>query len=291
MNPESKMIAPDTSNIEEISEVVKGVDGNDINIYISKPKAAAGPTPGLLYFHGGGMAMQSATEGFYRYIRQALANRGFVVVMPDFRNATGKLGRHAYPAGLNDCMSALAWTNVNRAKLGMTKLIIAGESGGGNLTLASAIRARQEGRLHEFDGIFAMCPYIAGPEIWRDGKAETSLEENSGFFVDMGGFLMCARLYDPDRKHAKDPCAWPYHATVEDLKGLPPTVISSNELDPLRDEGLAIFKKLVEAGVQAESRVVKGLPHGGDILCQHIPACRHHFDTTLDKMWAFANSL
>ena len=71
------------------------------------------------------------------------------------------------------------------------------------------------------------------------GKVALALVECDGYFVDMDGFIMCATLYDPHRRHARDPCAWPYPRTRQTWGGLPPHVISVNELDPLRDEGLA----------------------------------------------------
>lgn len=83
-----------------------------------------------------------------------------------------------------------------------------------------------------------MCPFIAGPDVWSE-RSLSSLVECDGYFVDMDGFIMCATLYDPHRLHARDPCAWPYPRKRQTWGGLPPHVISVNELDPLRDEGLA----------------------------------------------------
>merc|ERR1711957_18864 len=121
-----------------------------------------------------------------------LAIRGFAVVGVEFRNSSGLLGRHPFPAGLTDCMSALGWTNANRTKLGISKIVLSGESGGGNLCCAMALRAKRERRLAEFDGVFACCPFIAGPEVWTS-KGFPSLQECDAYFVDMGAFRMCAR--------------------------------------------------------------------------------------------------
>mmetsp|Transcript_33263 Transcript_33263/g.84686 ORF Transcript_33263/g.84686 Transcript_33263/m.84686 type:complete len:386 (-) Transcript_33263:66-1223(-) len=279
----------DVSGIEQRTETIIGTDGNSIELFIATPKGS-GPAPGLLHMHGGAMTFMSTNDLMYRNYRAFLASRGFVVVSVEFRNASGKLGPHPYPAGLTDCMSALAWTDANRERLGISKLVLHGESGGGNLCSAMAIRAKQEGRLSEFDGVYAMCPFIAGPKVWS-AKALPSLQECEGYFIDMKAFLVCARLYDPELRSLDDPCAWPLVAKPADLGGLPPHMISVNELDPLRDEGLAYCENLKGAGVSSESRVVKGTPHGGEFWCSNVPGCEPIFDETLDSIMAFAESL
>ena len=64
----------------------------------------------------------------------------------------------------------------------------------------------------------------------------------------------------------RDPLAWPGFATVDDVKDLPPVVVSVNECDPLRDEGIAFYRLLLEAGVEARCRQVMGTMHGTEIF-------------------------
>jgi acetyl esterase len=96
-----------------------------------------------------------------------------------------------------------------------------------------------------------------------------------------------ASLYDG--VNSKNPLAWPYHADLEMLKGLPPHVISVNELDPLRDEGLEFYKKLKNAGVSAKSKVIKGTVHASEgIFPTKIPEIHN---SALEDIKNFAYSL
>eukprot|EP00929_Paragymnodinium_shiwhaense_P088826 TRINITY_DN49131_c0_g1_i1.p1 TRINITY_DN49131_c0_g1~~TRINITY_DN49131_c0_g1_i1.p1 ORF type:complete len:119 (+),score=23.32 TRINITY_DN49131_c0_g1_i1:36-359(+) len=107
----------------------------------------------------------------------------------------------------------------------------------------------------------------------------------------MVGFRTCASVYDPSRAHAEDPLAWPGKASRADLEGLPPHVISVNELDPLRDEGLDYAQKLAEASVPVNVRMVDGTPHAGDLNTRHIPGAEHFEEAWQDQLWSFAESV
>merc|ERR1712224_997840 len=130
---------PDTSGIEQTTRVIKRMDGNDITLYISKPKGSS-EVPCILHTHGGGMMIMSANSWIFQLHRAYCARRGLAVVSVEFRNSSGLLGRHPYPGGLNDCMSALTWTHANRKELGISNVVLSGESGGGNLCAAMALR-------------------------------------------------------------------------------------------------------------------------------------------------------
>jgi acetyl esterase/lipase len=251
--------------VESRVEVITGVDGNDITLYLHRPADAAGELPGILHLHGGGMALLEAAGGSYPRWRDELAAAGLVVIGVEFRNAAGKLGPHPFPAGLNDCSSALQWMAANKAQLGISKLVVSGESGGGNLALATTLKAKRDGVLDRIDGVYAQCPYPSD----RYGAAQSpfpSHYENEDYFISGQMSRAVARTYDPTGANATNPLAWPGHASVDDLRGLPPHVISVNQLDPLRDEGLAYFRKLLDAGVSAVSRTINGTCHGGDLM-------------------------
>jgi acetyl esterase len=279
---------PAVEGVRSTTTAIRGADGNEITLYISRPPAAPDVLPVVVHLHGGAMAISSAGDIAYTRWRESLAGTGLVVVGVEFRNSGGRLGPHPYPAGLNDCASAVQWVAAHRADLGAGRLVISGESGGGNLTLAVSLVAKRDGWLAEIAGLYAQCPYISNR--WEEQPDELpSLKENDGYFISCQQSMLMGTLYDPDNKHAREPTCWPGVATADDLDGLPPHVISVNELDPLRDEGLQYYRTLLRAGVSAVGRVVAGTCHGGDILLPGI--LPDVYAASLRDLNGFAHSL
>lgn len=280
---------PPAENVTSYTEVIKGVDGNDINLYIHKPTVIDSPIPAIVHTHGGGMVMLQASNVGYQRWRDELAATGLIVIGVEFRNGGGVLGPHPFPAGLNDCASATQWAIENSESLGISKILVSGESGGGNLSIATALKAKEEGWIDGIAGIYSQCPYILG--LYHDPPEELlSLVENDNYLLNVGDQMATiSRLYDPDSSNATNPLAWPYHADISDLEGLPPFVISVNELDPLRDEGLVFYRKLVRAGVSAVSRTVNGTCHAGD--CLFLDAMPDVYRATQRDIKGFAESL
>jgi acetyl esterase/lipase len=211
-----------------------------------------------------------------------------VVVGVEFRNAAGALGNHPFPAGLHDCADAAQWVAANRNNLGISNLIMSGESGGGNLSLATTMLAKKEGWLAEISGVYAQCPYISGLYATKPEELP-SLVENDAYFLDMNTMGAMVKPYDPTGENATNPLAWPYHASLEELSGLPPHVISVNELDPLRDEGLAHYRKLLQAGVSTVGRTVHGTCHAAD--CSFVSVIPDVYHATVRDISSFAHSL
>ena len=257
----------DISTVECASEP----DGNTIRLQVIRPETDA-VLPCVYYIHGGGMAAMSCFDGMYRSWGRMIAHQGVVVVMVDFRNCQvpSSVPEVApYPAGLHDCVSGLRWVHAHATEIGVDPghIVVAGESGGGNLTLALGMRLLRDGALDLVRGLYALCPYIAGQ--WPQERFPSSIE-NNGIFLDLH-HNRGAVGYGIEAFEARDPLAWPSFATEADVAGLVPTVISVNECDPLRDEGIEFYRLLLQAGVPARCRQVMGTSHATEIVTMTCP--------------------
>jgi acetyl esterase/lipase len=263
---DNDFIAPSAGlNIRSVS-IVSNPDGNKINIQFIRPDGNE-QMPCVYYIHGGGMYMLSCYEKNYQAWGKIIAANGVAVAMVDFRNsisASSVPEIAPFPAGLNDCVSGLKWVHANSdtLRIDSKRIIVAGESGGGNLTLATGLKLKQDGELALIKGLYALCPYISGE--WPLPQYPSSTE-NNGILIDLHN-NRGAVSYGIEEFRARNPLAWPAFATAEDIKGFPSTIISVNECDPLRDEGVVFYRLLVQNGVHARCRQVMGTIHGTEIF-------------------------
>lgn len=269
---DTEELAPSTGLTITEETFTSQPDGNEIRVRFVRPDFAGERPAAVCYLHGGGMATMSAYDGNYRAWARIIAACGVAVAMVDFRNsvvASSAPEVAPFPAGLNDCASGVRWLAANAERLGIDggNIIVAGESGGGNLTLATGLKLLREGDIGLVQGLYALCPYILGR--WPDENCPSSVE-NNGLFLDLHNNQ--GRMgYGIEAYEAGDPLAWPSFATVDDVRGLPATMISVNECDPLRDEGINFYRLLMEAGVPAVARTVLGTTHGTEIFPSACP--------------------
>jgi acetyl esterase len=252
-------------------KVVSEPDGNSINLQVIRPDNDE-TVACVYYIHGGGMMSLSCYDGMYRGWGKIIAANGVAVVMVDFRNAVVASSVpevEPFPAGLNDCVSGLRWVVANAAELNIdpARIVVAGESGGGNLTLATGLKLKRDGDLGLVKGLYALCPYIRG--TWPTPESLSSTE-NNGILLDLHN-NRGATGYGIEAFNDRNPLAWPSFATAADVEGFPPTVISVNECDPLRDEGINFYRLLLSAGVPARGRQVLGTMHGTEIFTIACP--------------------
>lgn len=264
-------IAPSAGLAITTHEFISTPNDNTIKVLLIAPESAE-PLPCVYYIHGGGMQHMSCFTGIYRAWGKIIAQQGVAVAMVDFRNSLTPSSAPEvapFPAGLNDCVAGVRWLASQAGELNIdpSRIIIAGESGGGNLAIATAMKLKQEDELSLVSGLYAMCPYIAGS--WPQDRFPSSTE-NNGLMLDLhsNGHAMA---YGIDELNNRNPLAWPSFATEDDVKGLPRTVISVNECDPLRDEGIEFYRLLLRADVPARCRQLMGTVHGTEVFAVACP--------------------
>jgi acetyl esterase len=223
----------------------------DIRIYepIGRPMSGA-----LLQIHGGGFILGDLDVGHRRCLNLA-RNAGCLVVGVDYRLAP----EHQFPAGLDDCFFALTWLHESTGELAVdpARIGVVGDSAGGCLAAAVALRARDEG------GPSLAVQLLAYPVL--DCRLETAsirtYWDGPGFSGSNADEMW--KLYAPHLPEHFAEYASP--SLAPDLSGLPPTYLSIAEFDPLRDEGIQYAQRLLDADVSVELRTFPGTWHGFDL--------------------------
>jgi acetyl esterase len=227
------------------------VDGphGPIPVRVYRPTGGVG-APLVCYFHGGGFVSGSADawEGICRRIAK---ESGAVVASVDYRLAP----EHRFPLPLDDCHAAVAWTVANASALGAdgARVAVAGDSAGGNLAAAVALRARIEGPALRAQVLVypVVSPTCTSPSMTHNGE---------GYLLTAGSMReMWAWYLGPDGD-AGD--AFAAIDTAADYAGLPPALVLTAEYDPLRDEGER-YASLLD-GFDVDTTVVRydGMIHG-----------------------------
>jgi acetyl esterase len=208
----------------------------------------------LLYFHGGAFFLGSLDT--HDHIARALAHgTGLKVVSVGYRLAP----EHAFPAGLDDCLAVTRWAAGQGDTLGWDggTLAVAGDSSGGTFAAAVAARAHDEG----FERITHQILYYPSLDLDFDEDRYASLRENAvGYGLETAGLKPFNAFYVDSGADPADPLVSPAKRT--DLTGLPPALVVTGELDPLRDEGEQYGERLRAAGVPATVTRYAGAGHG-----------------------------
>lgn len=275
--------------VAQETRTIRGGDGQDMLIHIYRPRLSDGPLPCVVYFHGGGMSILRALNKVHDRWCRDLAAAGLIVIMVDFRNAYGAASYNPFPAGLKDCASAVHFVYEHRDEINARNIILQGEDGGGNLALATALKANREGWIHKIDGVHVISPMISNAYSWPKAQKMQdlpSLVECNGYILSMSVLGHIARFYTPNRRDHQNPLAWPYHAKVEEMMGLPPHVVTVEELDPLRDEGIAYARQLASAGVSVIGKMDLGVVHKSSVVFRK--ALPHLHKNAISEIVAFA---
>jgi acetyl esterase len=167
-----------------------------------------------------------------------------------------------YPTQLNQIYAAAKWVaaNGNEINVDGSRIAVAGNSVGGNMSAALTLMAKDKGDLNI---LFQALLY---PAVGADFETYSYNAYAEGRFLTKTFMQYGYDIYTPDAETRKQPYAVPLSASIEQLKGLPPALIQTAENDPLRDEGEAYGRKLNEAGVDVTTTRYIGMIHDFGLL-------------------------
>ena len=257
LTPEEARVSTDVSSLAGIPEAVASVEerhipgpAGDIPIRIYTPQGQ-GPFPALIYYHGGGWVVGNL-DVVDVPCRQ-LANRtGCVVISVDYRLAP----EHPFPAPAEDAYAAVEWVAANGDEIDVdsSKIAVSGDSAGGNLAAVVCLMAKDKG------GPKISYQILFYPVTEHSYETKSYQENADGYFLTKDSMVWFWNHYLQQEEDGKNPYASPLLA--EDVSGLPPALVVTAEYDPLRDEGEAYAKKLLDAGVGVTLKRYEGLIHG-----------------------------
>ena len=216
------------------------------------------PGPAMVFFHGGGFVIGDL-ETHEPYCAEVARVLDMPVIAVDYRLAP----ENPWPASPDDCDAATRWVAASPGELGVkvTSLVLSGDSAGGNLTIVTAMTLRDAPAAVPVIAQFPIYPATADP------RGFASFEQHlAGKLLTREGIAWFEEAYAAQADHPRSvPLGF-------DQRGMPPTLVLTASLDPIRDQGRAYAAALAQAGVPVAFREATGNIHGFINLRRAIPS-------------------
>ncbi|HZR69020.1 MAG TPA: alpha/beta hydrolase [Burkholderiales bacterium] len=225
---------------------------------------AGAPLPCLVYFHGGGWVCGDLDT--HDTVCRGIANHArCAVVSVDYRLAP----EHRFPAAVDDAAAALAWVLANAAALDAhpERIVVGGDSAGGNLAAVAALMARDAG------GPAPALQVLFYPVTDLGLESASYARLAQGYGLTREDMRWYRGHYLGAEEDAADWRASPLRA--RDVSGLPPAYVVTAGFDPLHDEGEAYARRLADAGVAVTYECFEGQIHGFLLMGGVMAAARH----------------
>ncbi|MHA6311333.1 MULTISPECIES: alpha/beta hydrolase [Pantoea] len=241
----------------EVSQKIITVLGKPLTLTIVKPENASATLPVFMFFHGGGWVLGDFPT-HERLVRDMVNASGAAAV---FVNYDPSPEAH-FPVAITQAYEATKWVAEHGAEIGVDgkRLALVGNSVGGNMVAAVALQAKQ----------FKTPAIRYDVMLWpvTDARFDTASYDQfaDGHFLTKNMMKWFWDNYTTSEKDRNNILASPLRATTGQLKGLPPTLIQTAELDVLRDEGEAFGRKLDAAGVPVTVTRYNGMIHDYGLL-------------------------
>jgi acetyl esterase len=241
----------DMSGVTTVEKTISQ-DGQTVKLYIMTPGHVTGK-PGVLLFIHGGVWIVGNFQNHQRLLRDLVVGSGQVGVFVEYT----PLPAAKFPTQLEESYAALRWVAEHAGEFGAegSRIAIAGNSVGGNMTAALALMAKDR------NGPKLSYQVLMIPATDASVDTESYHEYGTGRFLARAFMKYGWDLYAPDAKTRDNPYVSPLRASTEELKGLPPALVITAENCPLRDEGEAYARKLKDAGVPVTAVRYNGMIH------------------------------
>ena len=246
----STPVAMMPADIQEID--IPGGPTGHVHVHIVRPRGSLEALPVTMYYHGGGWVL-GGFDTHERLVREIAnkANTGLVFV--DYTPSP----EAKYQDILGEDYRALEYIAGNgpQHNLDSSRLAVVGDSVGGNMAAAMALMAREQ------DGPDIAFQALCYPVTDANFETGSYRQFATGYWLARDSMKWFWDNYLPDRDARKQPLASPLRASPDQLKGLPPTLVITDENDVLRDEGEAYAHKLMDAGVSTTAVRFLGTCH------------------------------
>ncbi|MFB4307414.1 alpha/beta hydrolase [Actinomadura sp. GTD37] len=227
-------------------------EAGDVRVRIVKPAGTTGPLPVVLYMHGGGWVLGNAGT-HDRLVRELATAADAAVVFVEYDRSP----EARYPVAIEQGYATARWITEHGADEGLdaSRLAVAGDSVGGNMTAALAIMAKRRGDVR----FVHQSLYYPVTDAGQDTASYREFADGPYLTAKAMAWFWDAYTTDPAAR--AEITASPLRATLDELAGLPPAFVIVDENDVLRDEGEAYARRLTEAGVPTTSVRYNGTLH------------------------------
>ncbi|MFJ4950527.1 alpha/beta hydrolase [Streptomyces sp. NPDC088760] len=242
----------DKPAVDEEWITVSGGPTGSVRARIVKPAGATGTLPVILYIHGAGWVFGNA-HTHDRLVRELAVGAHAAVVFPEY-----DLSPEArYPVAIEQNYTVATWVVEQGADKALdgSRLAVAGDSVGGNMTAALTLMAKERG------GPALVQQVLFYPVTDANFDTPSYHQFATGYFLRRDGMQWFWDQYTTDPAERARITASPLRATTEQLTGLPPALVITGEADVLRDEGEAYANKLRAAGVPVTAVRFQGIIH------------------------------